>query len=98
MLGHIYIGHNIHGQMSPSEQTRCFLLCCGFRKYYVEALLFFINIQMLQKDRSVRLGVKNDFKDIKGHVFFSPINWNWLDERKVKPPYNPNVVRTNGFS
>ena len=53
---------------------------------------------MLQKDRSVRLGVKNDFKDIKGHVFFSPINWNWLDERKVKPPYNPNVVRTNEFS
>ena len=59
---------------------------------------FFYDIvitQMLQKDKGVRLGVKNDFKDIKGHMFFSSINWNLLDERKMKPPYNPNVVRIN---
>lgn len=46
---------------------------------------------MLQKDKSVRLGVKNDFVDIKSHPFFAPINWRLLDERRVRPPYNPNV-------
>ncbi len=47
---------------------------------------------MLQKDRSVRLGVRNDFLDIRGHQFFAPINWALLDEKRLKPPFNPNVV------
>jgi len=47
---------------------------------------------LLQKDKNIRLGVANDFQDIKSHPFFAPINWTHLDEKKIKPPYNPNVA------
>ncbi|KAJ7373789.1 Serine/threonine-protein kinase Sgk1 [Desmophyllum pertusum] len=49
---------------------------------------------LLQKDRSKRLGVagENDFEAIKNHPFFRSIDWQLLYDRKVEPPYNPNVT------
>lgn len=32
--------------------------------------------------------------EIKNHVFFSPINWDDLNAKKITPPFNPNVVRS----
>ncbi|XP_064625449.1 serine/threonine-protein kinase Sgk1-like [Lineus longissimus] len=46
---------------------------------------------LLQKEKEYRLGAAHDFDDIRGHVFFSSINWTDLDTRKIQPPYNPNV-------
>ncbi|XP_041043736.1 serine/threonine-protein kinase Sgk1 isoform X1 [Carcharodon carcharias] len=46
---------------------------------------------LLQKDRTKRLGAKEDFMDIKVHIFFSPINWVDLNAKKLTPPFNPNV-------
>lgn len=46
---------------------------------------------MLQKDKTERLGCKEDFKEVKKHIFFSDINWEKLNRREIKPPYNPNV-------
>ncbi|XP_007901699.1 serine/threonine-protein kinase Sgk1-A isoform X1 [Callorhinchus milii] len=46
---------------------------------------------LLQKDRTKRLGAKEDFNEIKAHVFFSPINWVDLNAKKLMPPFNPNV-------
>ena len=60
------------------------------------SMLIFLPPQLLQKEKHLRLGVANDFQDIKSHPFFAPINWNHLDERKIKPPYNPNVVSRCG--
>lgn len=48
--------------------------------------------QLLQKEKEKRLGCQKDFMEIKTHEFFNPVNWDELDEKKVKPPYNPNVV------
>lgn len=86
---------------------------------------------LLQKDRTKRLGAKEDFvsvslgslgegvrkkrldyasrlqlplseliwfpfpqqMEIKNHIFFSPINWDDLINKKITPPFNPNVVR-----
>lgn len=31
--------------------------------------------------------------EIKNHIFFSPINWDDLNAKKITPPFNPNVVR-----
>lgn len=31
--------------------------------------------------------------EIKNHIFFSPINWDDLINKKITPPFNPNVVR-----
>lgn len=82
---------------------------------------------LLQKDRTKRLGAKDDFvsnfflfswaiwgerstslpclnfrpskfmflsqqMEIKNHVFFSVINWDDLINKKITPPFNPNVV------
>lgn len=86
---------------------------------------------LLQKDRTKRLGAKEDFvsilpgargrrgmvgswqdcssllqlllseliqfplpqqMEIKNHIFFSPINWDDLINKKITPPFNPNVV------
>ncbi|KAK7835392.1 hypothetical protein U0070_017928 [Myodes glareolus] len=46
---------------------------------------------LLQKDRTKRLGAKEDFLEIKNHIFFSLINWDDLINKKITPPFNPNV-------
>lgn len=48
--------------------------------------------QLLQKDRTKRLGsLEADFEDIRSHPFFRTINFQDLYEKKIDPPYNPNV-------
>ncbi|KAJ8387651.1 hypothetical protein AAFF_G00152010 [Aldrovandia affinis] len=46
---------------------------------------------LLVKDRSERLGAIEDFNEIKRHSFFSSINWNDLEQKKIPPPFNPKV-------
>ncbi|XP_061738702.1 STKc_SGK domain-containing protein isoform X2 [Nerophis ophidion] len=46
---------------------------------------------LLQKDRTKRLGVKEDFLELKYHSFFSPINWDDLMAKKITPPFIPSV-------
>ncbi|XP_061415674.1 serine/threonine-protein kinase Sgk2-like isoform X3 [Lethenteron reissneri] len=53
---------------------------------------------LLQKDREKRLGAKGDFLEIKNHVFFSPINWEDLYNKKIKPPFDPNVLGPSDLS
>ncbi|XP_077442763.1 serine/threonine-protein kinase Sgk1 isoform X2 [Stigmatopora argus] len=50
---------------------------------------------LLQKERSQRLGRADDFVEIQKHVFFSPINWDELNAKKITPPFNPNVTGPN---
>uniref|UniRef100_A0A8C5N219 Serum/glucocorticoid regulated kinase 1 n=1 Tax=Gouania willdenowi TaxID=441366 RepID=A0A8C5N219_GOUWI len=50
---------------------------------------------LLQKDRTKRLGCTDDFIEIKNHMFFSPINWDDLNAKKITPPFNPNVTGPN---
>lgn len=33
--------------------------------------------------------------EIKNHMFFSPINWDELNAKKITPPFNPDVVRSH---
>uniref|UniRef100_A0A8C7T292 Serine/threonine-protein kinase Sgk1 n=1 Tax=Oncorhynchus mykiss TaxID=8022 RepID=A0A8C7T292_ONCMY len=47
---------------------------------------------LLEKDGTHRLGSRDDFNEIKAHYFFSEINWDDLEQRKVPPPFTPNVV------
>ncbi|XP_041952316.1 serine/threonine-protein kinase Sgk1 isoform X3 [Alosa alosa] len=47
---------------------------------------------LLQKDRTKRIGCTDDFTEIKNHMFFSPINWDDLNGKKITPPFNPNVT------
>ena len=49
--------------------------------------------QLLAKNKELRLGAVKDFQEIREHPFFEPINWPKLEQREMKPPYNPQVVR-----
>lgn len=46
---------------------------------------------LLQKDRSKRLGHRNDFRDIRDHPFFLPVDWDKLLNRELKAPFIPKV-------
>ncbi|XP_041108383.1 serine/threonine-protein kinase Sgk1-like isoform X2 [Polyodon spathula] len=47
---------------------------------------------LLQKDRTKRIGAKDDFMELKNHVFFSQMSWDDLNAKKLTPPFNPNVT------
>ncbi|XP_013080258.1 serine/threonine-protein kinase Sgk2-like isoform X2 [Biomphalaria glabrata] len=46
---------------------------------------------LLQKEKENRLGAKKDFLEIQNNEFFSDIDWQDLYDKKITPPYNPNV-------
>ncbi|GFO10851.1 serine/threonine-protein kinase sgk1-like [Plakobranchus ocellatus] len=46
---------------------------------------------LLQKEKESRLGANRDYHEIKSHDFFADINWQDLYDKKITPPYNPNV-------
>ena len=48
---------------------------------------------LLQKEPKLRMGYEGDFATISRHPFFRPVDWPMLMERRVRPPYNQNVVR-----
>ncbi|XP_078486934.1 serine/threonine-protein kinase Sgk2 [Ciona intestinalis] len=48
---------------------------------------------LLQKKPQLRLGCgEADLADIQKHGFFSSINWLDLENKRIQPPYNPNVA------
>uniref|UniRef100_A0A3P9JGG1 Serum/glucocorticoid regulated kinase family member 3 n=1 Tax=Oryzias latipes TaxID=8090 RepID=A0A3P9JGG1_ORYLA len=47
---------------------------------------------LLEKDCTQRLGSNGDFNEIKVHNFFSSINWDDLVQKKIPPPFIPNVT------
>ena len=48
---------------------------------------------LLQKDKTHRLGSgPGDYNDIMRHSFFRSINWEDLYNKRIEPPFNPNVA------
>lgn len=48
---------------------------------------------LLQKDKTLRLGSgQGDHAIIMGHPFFRSIDWDLLYQKKLEPPFNPNVM------
>ena len=53
-----------------------------------------LSSQFLTKDIGARLGSgPSGEANIKGHPFFACIDWEKLEQRKVEPPFKPQVVR-----
>ncbi|TMS36438.1 hypothetical protein L596_003600 [Steinernema carpocapsae] len=46
---------------------------------------------LLNKDRTKRLGSLEDFKEIQRHAFFQDIDWAKLERREIKPDFIPPV-------
>ncbi|XP_048849397.1 serine/threonine-protein kinase Sgk1-like isoform X2 [Brienomyrus brachyistius] len=47
---------------------------------------------LLHKDRTQRMGARNDFMEVRSHAFFSPINWDDLMAKKTQPPFVPPLA------
>uniref|UniRef100_A0A8C1WPZ4 Serum/glucocorticoid regulated kinase family member 3 n=1 Tax=Cyprinus carpio TaxID=7962 RepID=A0A8C1WPZ4_CYPCA len=52
---------------------------------------------LLEKDNTRRLGYRDDFNEVKGHEFFSFINWDDLEQKKLPPPFSPSVYDISNF-
>lgn len=49
-------------------------------------------IQTLNRDKSQRLGCKNDVNDILSHPWFKNIDINLLKQKKIPPPFVPKIA------
>ncbi|XP_076868840.1 serine/threonine-protein kinase Sgk2b isoform X2 [Brachyhypopomus gauderio] len=47
--------------------------------------------RLLNRDRAKRLGAKHDVAELKRHSFFSSIQWDKLEAKKVPPPFVPSL-------
>ncbi|KAL8598564.1 Serine/threonine-protein kinase Sgk1 [Nucella lapillus] len=47
---------------------------------------------LLHKDKRKRLGAVGDLEEVQQTSFFADVNWQDLYDKKVPPPYNPNVT------
>ena len=54
-------------------------------------------VQLLQKDSTKRLGVENDFQDIKNHPWFQDMDWNKLYKKEIIPLYKPKNPAGNAI-
>lgn len=53
-------------------------------------------VQFMTKNPAKRLGcvvTQGCEEAIKSHAFFREIDWVLLEQRKVKPPFKPRIVR-----
>ena len=51
--------------------------------------------KLLDKDKTTRLGSKDDFVEILSHPYFSDVDIEALENKKVKPPFLPKVSNKN---
>lgn len=51
-------------------------------------------MQLLTRDPTRRLGSgKGDAEEIKRHPFFKDVNWDDVINKRIPPPYFPQIVR-----
>jgi hypothetical protein len=53
---------------------------------------------LLLKDKQNRLGKEKDVDEVLGHAWFNSIDVEKLMERKLTPPYIPNIKDDNDTS
>lgn len=51
--------------------------------------------RLLDKDKATRLGSKDDFVEILSHPYFKDVDIEALENKKMKPPFMPNLSGKN---
>ena len=57
-------------------------------------MILLCSFQLLEKDATKRLGVKNGINgDVSDQPFFKGVNFDKLERKQMTPPFKPNLVR-----
>lgn len=54
-------------------------------------------VQLLNKDKTKRLGSKGDMEEIMAHKFFSGFDFKALEAMQIKPPFKPNIKNEKDY-
>lgn len=52
----------------------------------------------MTKNPARRLGCTGNETQIRGHAFFKDLDWEALEQRKVRPPFKPKIVSSLLYS
>ena len=78
---------NFSGKLNISEYKKKIILPNNFSKEAKDLI-----IKLLDLDPKTRLGAgKNGFENLKNHKYFEDIDWDDLENKKITPPFIPNV-------
>ena len=78
---------NFSGKLKISEYKKKIILPNNFSKEAKDLI-----IKLLDLDPKTRLGAgKNGFENLKNHKYFEDIDWDDLENKKITPPFIPNV-------
>lgn len=64
-------------------------LICYHSGLYLKLI---ISLDLLMKNPLERLACSGNDSNIRKHVFFRKINWEKLEQRRIQPPFIPNMV------
>lgn len=68
------------------------------KKYKIDFsdLIMDLICQLLDKDKTTRLGSKDDFAEVLSHPYFKEIDVEALENRTMTPPFKPNFGKNLG--
>ena len=58
-------------------------------------LIISCSFQLLTKDPNLRLGAYGRLDSVREQPFFGGIDWRALQEKRVKPPEKPKIVKVS---
>ena len=69
--------------------------CEGWIEGSVNVLIISCSLQLLTKDPYERLGAYGQLDRVREQPFFRAIDWRALQEKRVKPPQKPKIVKVS---
>ena len=64
----------------------------------MELLIYFSNLQLLEKEPRSRLGVRDcKHGEVADQPFFKSIDFDKLERKQLIPPFKPNLVSTHSW-
>ena len=49
-------------------------------------------VKLLEKDKTHRLGAKDDFVEVLSHPFFAALSIESLEKKQMVPPFKPKIT------
>lgn len=77
---------------NPQNMQKNILTGCVTMPTWVKSEFVDLVLGLLARDPSERLGSKKDVEDVKGHPFFTELDWKRVYKREYDPEYKPTTI------